>query len=905
MPVDRHLSLRYAQERDFAPVAHVPADTITFFPSTEAKTFLPPEWMALRVLHAGLAAALRKAFRVDTARELEVRLAGSYPVREYAFVPLVRAIHSRADERAKESSEHEAELRLEALRAIYELYCQSAPEDVPMRPDDLHVRILNRFRQPWLADNLYFGGDYGTPGILAEAIYGQIVPEQIVASTETLQLGDDVFGFLCWLGVADLPRLRVEAECNDRRFIDHVRSALSYPVTFEEKAAHADGELYRVTLKKVASIDNLKRILEVVDHHTILAWIASDERLERSRSHGDENAIMEVDLLDTRRSRRLTGHTLPSYANWLLEMSAWLPTTSGDKRAPNQCTLASSVPDDLKTIFPRPAINFNHEIFKALNIDKTRLRAALERVGVNPGIADLSWDEFYGLLLQLPARDPEGKTASSTYRVLVGSRLDGDEPTGKIRDQFLRDGKLLGRRGENLQYFPVRDLYYVDNAVLPDVLCRTLPLLELEPRRGAQKVDRLFGVRPLDSRKIQLVIEDYRSSPRETELSTDLESLKPVVYALRVDADSNGTVANRVKSLRIILCRSVRGKATIENQEIPISLSRDGELIVDGDTAYLIGEPEEAGPLLRNELIADAVGEILATISRVERGSDFARLASCLPSRRAALLERILGNAAHDLLERAKVRLETKVTEDWETEMRTPWTPPPPPGPVPTETKEAAANVDALGGVPLGMNHFGEVEVEEKAHEPSPPPRTIIRRVSATPISSSSEPRTRRLADAARCESIAFRFEEAKGQDRYPLLAAHLQGNEGYGCGILSFSTAKNRDEFQQCPDPSLVARFIEVKGSRAEKGKVELAGNELKAAMKHRERFHLYRVFETEESGNYEIVILQDPIATSYKLVYEIDPFRVPAATRWQVKPVGEYVDPAKREGSQTMGDH
>ena len=40
----------------------------------------------------------------------------------------------------------------------------------------------------------------------------------------------------------------------------------------------------------------------------------------------------------------------------------------------------------------------------------------------------------------------------------------------------------------------------------------------------------------------------------------------------------------------------------------------------------------------------------------------------------------------------------------------------------------------------------------------------------------------------------------------------------------------------------------------------IELKGNELTAAENYRERYYLYRLFETDE-GNFELAVLQNPL--------------------------------------------
>lgn len=165
-------------------------------------------------------------------------------------------------------------------------------------------------------------------------------------------------------------------------------------------------------------------------------------------------------------------------------------------------------------------------------------------------------------------------------------------------------------------------------------------------------------------------------------------------------------------------------------------------------------------------------------------------------------------------------------------------------------------------------------------------PRRIGKVVSATPSPGTARKALRPVTDAKRCENLAYRFEEAEGQERYPLEVAHLKGSDYFGCDLLSFATSEDRELFrsQSKPDENLVLRFIEVKGRGSEKGAINLEGNELAAARNHLDRFYLYRIYEIQE-GEFEVVVLNDPLADNPEVMFKIDLFREARTTRWKVE--------------------
>jgi hypothetical protein len=244
--------------------------------------------------------------------------------------------------------------------------------------------------------------------------------------------------------------------------------------------------------------------------------------LEQWRVNGDPQAKLKLRPYQARNERTMTGQAIPSYVIWLLERSAWLPAPDGSKRPPIRCTLATNLPDDVKAILPRPVLNELDKRFKVLHVDRKSIRSALERTGVNASLDDMSWDDFYTLLLRLPAVDQEGKHARAVYRALA-ARTDNEEtPTGSQREKFLREGRLWARKQGAAAYYRVCDGIYYDDITIPEVITREMCMLELDRRRGAQKVQRLFGAKPLSYRDIAVEIKNVNEHPRAAHLNAEV-----------------------------------------------------------------------------------------------------------------------------------------------------------------------------------------------------------------------------------------------------------------------------------------------------------------------------------------------------------------------------------------------
>jgi hypothetical protein len=141
-----------------------------------------------------------------------------------------------------------------------------------------------------------------------------------------------------------------------------------------------------------------------------------------------------------------------------------------------------------------------------------------------------------------------------------------------------------------------------------------------------------------------------------------------------------------------------------------------------------------------------------------------------------------------------------------------------------------------------------------------------------------------------RAENLAIEFERAQG--RFAEKVSHFQGSGAYGCDVLSFKSKEDLENFKFNPDLKLVERFVEVKGSVSSVGAVTLGGNELICAQNNRKRFFLYRVYEGERTGVFELVETQDPLGVetvAQKVLYEIHPLRTKCSKRWDVVEIDE----------------
>jgi hypothetical protein len=180
----------------------------------------------------------------------------------------------------------------------------------------------------------------------------------------------------------------------------------------------------------------------------------------------------------------------------------------------------------------------------------------------------------------------------------------------------------------------------------------------------------------------------------------------------------------------------------------------------------------------------------------------------------------------------------------------------------PEPTKEdVQAKPEEGSGSPASTQPGEPLNIEQGQHNPVTTPKRQPLRIQKT--TGGTKPTvTHKVTDGAFCERKAFEFEETCDPPRFPLLVGQITGALAFGCDIISFSSATDREAFKSGSDRSLskIVRFIEVKGRKNESGAVELKGNELNAAVQNKCKYFIYRLFRSGDN-EYQLSILHDPL--------------------------------------------
>lgn len=867
----------------------ISSQTTPYLPPDEEE-FLLPDWAPLRIINLELVNRLKDISKLDSIRDLRQKLS-VYKIQEYNVTSIVSGIVAETNRRIKKEKEKEKLYREEMLLALWNLF--DSIKDIGNIQERITIHLPTRDNKYVPANEIYFGEQY-QEGKLLELLYGKVKDINFIASPEVLRIGEDIdkIGiFLKWLGVNDWPRF-IRENINDVEYKKFVVSKLNSPIQFGEFSVIKGSNLqYTIqsTIKNAISVEHLEQIIEYADPYAILLWICRETRIEDYRIYNDSKAKLSYRKTSRHELRYLIHQNIYPYFLWLLRTKKWVPITGG-KKAPEACSISRKV-KDLSPIIGYPNIDIKNSIFSDQNIKKTDIRNALTKVGVVDDLDEVPWSVFYDLMLKLPEIDKNGKQAKSVYRALIArTDIEEDPPSGEEYEAFMEEGEMYGGIGEDKNYYPIKELFYVENNTLPDHIVKFFPLVDIDRRRGAKKVLTLFGIEQLTIDKIEIEIIETIEHKLNESFSYEFKRILPYIYALRVEEDSTQKELAQLKKLIIVLCNTVNCFIKVEENKENISIL-PGKSIPDSNEKniiYLVANKNinltVKHKSIQDELIANAVGEIITNLFKVDISADIARIVSCSSENRKALLDQITGGSGQERLEQS---IKSLSLDNSELEDDLFYAPEPEPKEKEYPEEEVKTSKDDSDEFETGdniepkPNEVENVTAQEVLHEPSIP-RKISKRISV----SNKAPKSRRppkVTNYIRGENLAIKFEEFQG--RYPLKVSYLQGSDTYGCDILSFDSHEILSSFRESYSLDLVSRFIEVKSSTNNNGSIDLEGNELKRAQKSQQKYYLYRIFE-DGDGSFELVELNDPIDdSSIKIKYTVNAFQSERTSRYLVK--------------------
>ena len=799
-----------------------------------------------------------RQLRAQDVRDLQGKLS-SFGVLEYSLANLIRRLVAVANRQKRDNQDLATKFDEDVRATVFSLFLsENKSGKCPEFPAIASLSLPTQAGTNAPANELYFGHGYGTHGNILQSLYAKSLEKLVVAPDRMGLSGsiEDIKAFLIWVGVAEWPREEFSDKPDDG-FLNYVLGKIPYPSKFDDRLFETMEKVQNPTLKNIRSVDRLKEILEHASPAAITAWLALDTRMHHwLRPHTDHA------LLTARResdyNRRTYRSTLPSYLRWKIENVSWIPSENSEPLRPRDCVLGQRA---IEALFPRPPKPSSEEM-ERFGISDFDLIEGWRRAGVLTSLAELELEDIYARLTELPERDPEGLLARQLYRWLLDASDSAMGNGAAARERFINSGKMWGVHKEISDYYPVKALRHADSEGFPASLLSQLKIVHLPYRVGADKVERIFGVKAIDRMGIQQRVRSYQLVAN---LDHDFQKAKPFLFLLRTSQTSQTQYLKSLKNLSLRICSELIAVIRYEDHEFEFMPSVWGWLI-ESDILYVRSDPAE--PLnISSDLLADAIGAAIASMFRIGDGGEFARMFLCKERDRKTLLRKMRGETADENMEQIIAEFGMVDTTARVAAMPASQTIDDP-SVKPESSNDLQPNTENLQEKPeiddapsSPLTNGGPLIIESEPHNPVSANRKQPLRIQKT-TGVTKLTVVHKVTDGAFCERKALEFEELSDPHRFPLLVSQITGSLAFGCDIISFVSNEDREAFKSGTNRNLekIIRFIEVKGRKHESGAIELKGNELNAAIENKSRFYIYRLFR---SGNdeYQMSILQNPI--------------------------------------------
>ena len=314
---------------------------------------------------------------------------------------------------------------------------------------------------------------------------------------------------------------------------------------------------------------------------------------------------------------------IPSYLLWKIQRTNWIKTETEKTSKPTDCCISKTISNEFSPFIEIPKIKYDSQLFKDSKIKQNEIDYFLLKVGVNKEISDFSTETVYTMLANLNSIDKDGKKARLIYRELAENLDDKKiDKNSSSYQSFIDEGLVYCKKDGKYSYEAGKNVYYVEDKTFGEDIINQFHTIEIDRRKGAKKINTLFGVLPLGNLEFNL-----KSSPSIHQLNEifqkEIEELKPYFYAFRLIKDTDRKELNWIKNSKITLCTKIEPEYRHKN-EIREFLLKPYEFIYieKKNVVYLLIEDDRKfislADFKSNYKFADSIAEIFSSIVKVD-----------------------------------------------------------------------------------------------------------------------------------------------------------------------------------------------------------------------------------------------------------------------------------------------
>lgn len=137
---------------------------------------------------------------------------------------------------------------------------------------------------------------------------------------------------------------------------------------------------------------------------------------------------------------------------------------------------------------------------------------------------------------------------------------------------FISEGKVFCKKQGLYSYEKNDSVFYVDNKRYGESIINQFYTIEIERRRSKEKIEKVFGVKPLKGLKLILASTPTLHS-LNGKFEQEIELFKPYVYVFRQDLDITGKEKSLIKDIRFKLVTDLSVLLEKEKEKSEFSLS--------------------------------------------------------------------------------------------------------------------------------------------------------------------------------------------------------------------------------------------------------------------------------------------------------------------------------------------
>lgn len=516
---------------------------------------------------------------------------------------VIRHIVTTSENKIKaieDSSDDKLKIVTEMVKSLFSIY--------QVNPDrrnsiNLNVPLLNKDLEVSYAKDLFLGKGYDN-GKATAIIFKDIYDDaNYVLDNDYWELEDNGISYLdnffLWLGVNRITKTKKNEVQLDRSTENSFTKFVFNQTNWPENNSHKE---YRVTeiLDFNTIVNHPKFSIEI-----LIAWITSDSFLLRQLSSENKDSF----------SYSYYNKVTPVYNNPSYIYFQIVETYLNNLNAKFIADL------DFAKELGYNSIDFEHQVFKDLDIDKNKIIHVLHELKVSRLFNDLEVEEVYSVLEEVSLKKPEEKYVRKIYTLAFNFF--------KIKKDFdyanhTKDYKLLAKKRNRKEYISVENVYYSDNSTLPSKIAEDFWVFDFPKRLGESQISKFFGVKTFKEVDLHIYPDSVCESVVNFEFQKWFIKIKPYILAYRFSSIKNSIEKNEADELKKVDIQLVSSlKYNIEEGEPKDLLP--GEFLPNPTSQgfYLCVEENTTLDIVKDTpKICEAFAEILCVLFKVNDHKD-------------------------------------------------------------------------------------------------------------------------------------------------------------------------------------------------------------------------------------------------------------------------------------------